>query len=100
MTVIILINISCFNFTVECFGIVGRGMCMCIQLLLVSGLFSAFGFPFLSPREFSGFTPQDEGNGGAGSHLIELKDDFQSVLRILESFFMTLVLFHVRRLKM
>ena len=32
---------------------------MCIQLLLVSGLLSAFGFPFLSRREFSGFTPQD-----------------------------------------
>ena len=30
---------------------------MCIQLLLVSGLSSAFGFPFLSPREFSGSTP-------------------------------------------
>ena len=32
---------------------------MCIQLLLVSGLLSGFGFPFLSPREFSGFTPHD-----------------------------------------
>ena len=60
VTVIILINISCFNFTVECCGIVARGMCMCIQLLLVSGLLSAFGFPFLSPREFSGFTPHYE----------------------------------------
>ena len=29
---------------------------MCIQLLLVSGLLSAFGFPFLLPREFLGFT--------------------------------------------
>ena len=29
---------------------------MCIQLLLVSGLLSAFGFPFLLPREFSIFT--------------------------------------------
>ena len=57
MTVIILINIGCFNFTLECCGIVGRGMCICIQLLLVSGLLPAFGFPLLSPREFSGFTP-------------------------------------------
>ena len=57
VTVIILINISCFNFMVECCGIVERGMCICIQLLLVSGLLSAFGFSLLSPREFSGFTP-------------------------------------------
>ena len=34
---------------------------MCIQLLLVSGLLSVFGFPFLSPREFSGFKPHDHG---------------------------------------
>ena len=44
MTVIIFIDICCFNFTVECCGIVGRGMCMCIQLLLVCGLLSAFWF--------------------------------------------------------
>ena len=30
---------------------------MCIQLLLVLGLLSAFGFLFLLPREFSGLTP-------------------------------------------
>ena len=38
--------------------IVGRGKCT--QLSLVSVLLSAFVSPFSSPREFSGFMPQDQ----------------------------------------